>query len=732
MSLKRRIRRGQRAATFPVGLLAALAACQPATAQSGAAGTTSGTSEVNLGTVPVITGATDSDGSTPESGGFEVPKQSFGPFGAIPTLDLPFSTNSLPQQLIRDTQARDVGELGRNDPSFGNYGLASSSGYPDFFIRGFPSDDPINHRIDGLPLTSQSGVVLDDFERVDLYKGLDGLLYGFGSPGGLINFVTKRPLATSLTELRGNYSSDSQFGGALDASRRFGADGQFGARFNLAGISGDTPIDRQRESNFTVALALDWRPVDGTQLWSNVSYQRNAYHGLQPGVFLGTFAVPRPPEAHTFLGLDFSGHTGTTRGLEGGIETQVTSWLSARGTIGNFRGTRNVRYDGATLLDDTGDYALAIDPHNLWVLSDTSGEFAATARFSAGVIKSASAIAVTFNREHTNEYTIQEYEDLPGTLSLYHPARPPDPQEPRVEEDRYLANQTYRNVAVTETLDVTDYVTLIGGVAFSHIALTSNDPQHYSQDKTTPSAGIVVKPTSRLSLYGSFIRGLEAGTQADDMVGAAPVTNARAYLPPFVSTQYEVGSKYQITDGLLATVALFGISRPSAIYLPTSPDQSAFTYIDNGRQVNKGAEFNLTGRVTPELKLFGGVTYLHAQVDRSQDGLLDGNRPIGIPKAQANLVAEYALLPVPHLTLIGAVRYKSATEADAANTRLVRGAATFDAGFKYYMRLSGHAVTARLYVQNIADHDYWSGNVYAPVVFLGDPRTFRFELSTRF
>jgi iron complex outermembrane receptor protein len=46
-----------------------------------------------------------------------------------------------------------------------------------------------------------------------------------------------------LTRLTGNYLSNTQGGGHLDVSRRFGADRQFGIRLNGSHHQGDTLLD---------------------------------------------------------------------------------------------------------------------------------------------------------------------------------------------------------------------------------------------------------------------------------------------------------------------------------------------------------------------------------------------------------------------------------------------------------------------------------------------------------
>ncbi|TFY95172.1 hypothetical protein DYL61_04255 [Pseudomonas nabeulensis] len=48
-------------------------------------------------------------------------------------------------------------------------------------------------RRDGLTLAPHHDMPLELFERVDVLKGPSGFLYGFNSPGGSVNYLTKRP-----------------------------------------------------------------------------------------------------------------------------------------------------------------------------------------------------------------------------------------------------------------------------------------------------------------------------------------------------------------------------------------------------------------------------------------------------------------------------------------------------------------------------------------------------------
>jgi len=97
----------------------------------------------------------------------------------------------------------------------------------------------------------------------------------------------------------------------------------------------------------------------------NTSYNKNSYFGLQPGFFIDS-TVPDAPSGEDFYGVPFSRYIGETIGVSGGFESDVSDNLYVRGTVGHFEGIRDVRYNGAEIINADGDYILQINPHNSW------------------------------------------------------------------------------------------------------------------------------------------------------------------------------------------------------------------------------------------------------------------------------------------------------------------------------------------------------------------------------
>jgi iron complex outermembrane receptor protein len=72
----------------------------------------------------------------------------------------------------------------------------NAPGYWDFLsIRGFTLDNRFNYRREGLPISAETSIPLDNKERIEILKGTSGIQAGTSAPGGLVNYVVKRPTA---------------------------------------------------------------------------------------------------------------------------------------------------------------------------------------------------------------------------------------------------------------------------------------------------------------------------------------------------------------------------------------------------------------------------------------------------------------------------------------------------------------------------------------------------------
>lgn len=116
--------------------------------------------------------------------------------------ELPFAVNVLTRQLVEDLQVTDVKDLvqfagnvvtGEGTQAFG------TTTNNQVRLRGFPTTQNL---INGFSVGTGFAIAPNSIQRVEVVKGPASLLYGAIPPGGVINFMTKRPQA--------------EFGGSVD------------------------------------------------------------------------------------------------------------------------------------------------------------------------------------------------------------------------------------------------------------------------------------------------------------------------------------------------------------------------------------------------------------------------------------------------------------------------------------------------------------------------------------
>ncbi|MDY7538765.1 TonB-dependent receptor plug domain-containing protein [Undibacterium sp. RTI2.1] len=159
---------------------------------------------------------------------------SSGALGRRSELDTPFSTKAVSSDEIEDRLATSVSEVFKYDASVTAISPPISTHPATIQMRGLRLDDLNGYKIDGLAnINRGTEMPLEMFESVEALKGLSGFMYGFGSPGGIINYVSKRP----TTERSFSATLGYQQGGAIkeqfDIGGHAGVNNEFGYRFNL-------------------------------------------------------------------------------------------------------------------------------------------------------------------------------------------------------------------------------------------------------------------------------------------------------------------------------------------------------------------------------------------------------------------------------------------------------------------------------------------------------------------
>lgn len=660
-----------------------------------------------------------------------------GLFGSLDLMDTPFTTTSYTETLIRDQQARSVADVLQNDPA-----VRVTKGFSNFqelyVIRGFPvySDDMTYNGLYGV--LPRQFVAAELLERVEVFHGatafLNGAAPGGSGVGGAFNLVPKRAGNLPLTRLTAGWSGEDEIYAAADLSRRFGAEGDWGLRLNLAGRDGTGAVDGEDRRLRVVGLGLDHRG-DRARFSADLGWQDHRIDAPRPSV-TPAGAVPAPPAADANFAqpwtyTDEEQLFGAARG-EFDLNEDVVAWAA----LGGRRGEEENRLANPGAQADGALSAYRFD--NLRRDTVWSGDVGVRADLTSGPV--GHRLVASASRVQSKSENAYAFSDFAGFASdLYAPVvvAPPAPDF-FVGGDMDDPNVTERvetsSIAVADMAAFLDGRLLVtAGLRHQSIETRSYDYStgaplaSYDGDAITPAFALVYKPSGKISLYANYAEALVPGQTAPAVSGGVPVDNAGEMLDPFRGEQAEVGAKY---DGgaFGGSVSLFRLTLPSAFV-----ENNVFAA--NGEQENRGVEFSLFGAPVEGLRLLGGVTLLDAELTRTAGGTFDGNAPIGAPELQGNLNVEWDVPTVVGLTLEGRAVHTGPQFVDAANTVELDSWTRFDAGVRYAFEAGGRPLTVRARIENLGDEDQWvavGGYPGANYLTLGAPRSVSVSLSADF
>lgn len=155
-----------------------------------------------------------------------------------PLRDIPQSIQVVPQEVIRDQQVTRLDEALRNVSGVTFRGDAQSRG-EEYTIRGF---DNVPILRDGFRRygSFESFPEVANLERVEVLKGPASILYGEIQPGGLINLVSKKPLAEPFYEAELQVGNWGFVRPRIDISELLTNDGRLRYRLNALYSTGES------------------------------------------------------------------------------------------------------------------------------------------------------------------------------------------------------------------------------------------------------------------------------------------------------------------------------------------------------------------------------------------------------------------------------------------------------------------------------------------------------------
>ncbi|WP_313276270.1 TonB-dependent siderophore receptor [Stenotrophomonas sp.] len=672
-----------------------------------------------------------------------VPASRIGSFGSGDWKSTPASMNIVDREQLDHLQVRSLSELARSDASLGD-AYAPVGYYQNIAIRGFALDPATGYRFNGLSIAGEQRLALENIESVQILKGEAGLAAGVMAPGGIINYVGKRPAEVRNLTL-GTDSEGSRYA-AVDVGHWLTP--RLGLRFNAAWDASNSYIDHADGRRNFYALAADWLIGERSKLEVDANYQTSAQRSASGYQLLGGSLLPGKVDTDRMLGYQ------PWQQPVGIASTNITAahthdfsptWQS-RIAVGHSRSVidDNVAFaygcyyaaqcaDGSVpgnYFAPNGDY----DIYDYRSPDDTrrNQELRAELRgnFHTGNIGHQLTVGVDgFRRTVDKRRNVNEYVGTVNINDSQSPVFAPSPLQPGASARRLDSRQTA--LFVLDRVSVgDDWEWLLGG---RHVRLDERaydkrgNPQRHSRlSQFLPQTALLWKANDALNVYASYVEGIALGQEAPFWT-----SNADTFLPSVQSRQLEAGLKYSLARDLQLGAAVFRTTQP---YQYAKPDASdvGYTFVEQGKQAHTGLELSANGHLTDALQIFASASALQARARDTGTASYEGHQLVNIPKLRASVHLAYALPFAQGLDVTGGWRHASSNIARADGGARAPSYNVFDAGLRFQHQLHGHALRWNLSVDNVFNHFYWRdtgsslGDYY---LFPGAPRQARLSVS---
>ncbi len=564
----------------------------------------------------------------------------------LKTRDQIQSISVVSHKVIEDLGGLTVTDVVKNIPGvtqFGSYGGVKES----MSIRGYRGVPVLKNGVmmdsdfrTGSMMTDMQGV-----ESIQVIKGsaavTQGIGDGLGSPGGVINIVTKTPRFIDQTTVGFRYGSWDFYRPTLDFQKVLDKNKQFAVRLNAAYQNNNSFRKHVSTDRIYVNPSVAFRPDQQTDIVVEMDYMKNnttpdrgtvnlaagdtnALYEMPKGKFLGfatdnaeittynfsTTAVRRLNDKFKIRAAYInSSYENTLIGASIGAGSAATGYAERARTLAKSdREDKNqvLQFDFIGQEVQTGflkhTFQLGFD----WKQTQVS----------------------TISYEAKNVDNINVLQEISNVL----------PENIDGTQFALAAKNPFVNtlaptfgLMAQDVITFNKYVKAHLGIRYSHL----NGNSEGKSEAWNPSLGLMISPVENVNVFGSYTTTTSLRSANNPLMDGGTVG-------PSTSTQWETGVKSDWFDQKLRfNITLFDILADNLSYSVLNSQGNATGFFGlAGELRRKGAEVELIGRILPNLQVMAGWAYIDAQYHDSP-AFVEGSAPLNTPKNTANAWINY-------------------------------------------------------------------------------------------
>ncbi len=656
-----------------------------------------------------------------------------------PLIDTPQTVSVVTREQLDDQALQDIGDILRYTPGAS---IGQGEGNRDqITIRG--QNTTADFFVDGIRDDVQYFRPLYNIERVEIHKGPNAMIFGRGGGGGIVNRVTKSPVAdrqfgeaTASVDSFGAYFLSGDLNLAVGDTAAFRINGLYeefnnhrnfydGRRFAVNPTFG-AELDEQNRILLSYEYVDDDRAVDRGNpaelraVGNSCSFAdpcgpltgyRDTFFG-QPGTNRTTLQahIVKLRVEHDFSDeLKFSATT-----QYGDYDKLYRNVYPVDARSNDMRLTpsgSSVTLDGYV---DTTDRENFITQGNLLWTGDTGAlGHSLLLGYEIGQQQSANARRDILFAASNDDLVVVPLTDPIAVPAFTFPAF----NRSTVSDLKFLS------LYVQDQISIGDHFDIIGGVRFDRFDLDVNDIQsglllNRTDEKFSPRFGAIYKPQENISIYASYAKSF-LPRSGDQFLTLNPST---ANLAPETFVNYEIGVKWDLTPGLSLTTALFRLDRDDQAILLDNQGNSTLS----GSRT-EGVELQLVGKLTEAWQINAGYSYLDGQQRNASSVGGQDLRLFQVPEHMVSLWTKYDFTG-QFAAGIG-VTHQSSQFATNDNSVRIPAFTRVDAALYYDL---SETVQVQLNVENLFDETYFPSVHNNDNISTGEPLNARLTVKFGF
>lgn len=641
--------------------------------------------------------------------------------------DVPQAITVISESQIEDQQLRSIAELltyvpgavpGTGEGNRDQITLRGNNSTADFFIDGIRDD-------------TQYFRDLYNAERIEVLRGPNAMIFGRGGGGGVVNRVTKRASGRAYRDFA--LSADSEGGYRLTGDIDTPIGGGAGLRVNAVYENGESFRRDFELERYGIAPTLG-ATFGATRIDLSYEYFRDRRttdrgvpaFGDRPLEGADELFFGDPADSFARVDVHQAGFA-VEHDLGGGLTIRNRSHFADYDKI-----YQNIY--PSDLNETTGMVSLAAY-NDTTVRQNLFSQTDLVWRGRLGGIEQTLLVGFELGRQETENRRRNGFFQPADSASLLVPAssptvdatvifRPVNTNAARSPASWAATEATVAAVYLQDQIRLSDAIELVAGVRLDRFELDATNRNSGARFERTdnlvsPRLGLILHPLEDLSLYASY--GRSYLPSAGDQFASLDLT-AEA-LRPERFDNYEIGAKWELGSGLLATIALYQLDRTDT----RAPGATPGTVVLTGAQRSRGLEIGLERQMTNRWQISAGYALQEAEIRRTTSAAPAGREVPFVPRHQLSLWNRYDV--TGRLGLGFGLIARSRMHASLSNAVTLPGYARADAAIFYEL---APGIEAQLNVENLTGTDYFAtahnDNNIAP----GAPTTARAAVRFRF